>query len=123
METKPKKTIAPRVDMPCQPADVRAHNFDEVATGYTKEMAMQEASRLTVEPLTGWRFENGKLIGRLPSLGEIEAYAAREKETFWDEYTRNVNPEIYKVDLSDGLYELKTRLIAEHTAERTGGRL
>lgn len=45
METKPKKTIAPRVDMPCQPADVRAHNFDEVATGYTKEMAMQEASR------------------------------------------------------------------------------
>lgn len=43
METKPKKTIAPRVDMPCQPADVRAHNFDEVATGYTKEMAMQEA--------------------------------------------------------------------------------
>ncbi len=45
METKPKKTIAPRVDMPCQPADVRAHNFDEVATGYTKEMALQEASR------------------------------------------------------------------------------
>ena len=45
METKPKKTIAPRVDMPCQPADVRAHNFDEVTTGYTKEMAMQEASR------------------------------------------------------------------------------
>lgn len=45
METKPQKTIAPRVDMPCQPADVRAHNFDEVATGYTKEMAMQEASR------------------------------------------------------------------------------
>ena len=31
--------------MPCQPADVRAHNFDEVVTGYTKEMVMQEASR------------------------------------------------------------------------------
>lgn len=46
METKKaKKTIAPRVEMPCQPADVRSKNFDEVALGYTKEMAMQEAAR------------------------------------------------------------------------------
>ena len=45
METKEKKTVAPRTDMPCQPADVRARNFDEVALGYTREMAMQEAAR------------------------------------------------------------------------------
>lgn len=45
METKAKKTAAPRVEMPCQPADVRARNFGEVALGYTREMAMQEASR------------------------------------------------------------------------------
>ncbi|MBO4300535.1 MAG: FAD-dependent oxidoreductase, partial [Desulfovibrio sp.] len=42
METK---TSRPRVDMPCQPAEVRCTNFDEVALGYTAEMAMQEASR------------------------------------------------------------------------------
>ena len=42
---KPKKTIAPRLDMPCQPADVRRRNFKEVALGYTPEMAMQEAAR------------------------------------------------------------------------------
>lgn len=46
METKkPKKVIAPRVDMPCQPADVRNKNFTEVALGYTREMAIAEASR------------------------------------------------------------------------------
>lgn len=46
METKsPKKPIAPRVDMPCQPADVRNRNFEEVAMGYTREMAIAEASR------------------------------------------------------------------------------
>lgn len=46
METKkPKKVIAPRVDMPCQPADVRNKNFAEVALGYTREMAIAEASR------------------------------------------------------------------------------
>lgn len=41
----PKKPLAPRVDMPCQPADVRNRNFDEVALGYTREMAMTEAKR------------------------------------------------------------------------------
>ena len=31
METKEKKTVAPRTDMPCQPADVRARNFVQEA--------------------------------------------------------------------------------------------
>ena len=46
METsKPKKTVAPRTPMPCQPAAVRRGNFKEVALGYTREMALQEAAR------------------------------------------------------------------------------
>ena len=40
---KPAKT--PRVAMPCQPADVRARNFKEVALGYSLEQAQLEASR------------------------------------------------------------------------------
>ncbi|MDD6876267.1 MAG: NADPH-dependent glutamate synthase, partial [Clostridiaceae bacterium] len=36
----PKKT-----EMPAQAPDIRAHNFDEVATGYSVEMAMGEAER------------------------------------------------------------------------------
>lgn len=43
--TKSKKTIVPRVPMPNQPPDVRRNNFEEVALGYTKEMAMEEAKR------------------------------------------------------------------------------
>ncbi|MBO4318372.1 MAG: FAD-dependent oxidoreductase, partial [Mailhella sp.] len=35
----------PRTPMPCQDPSVRAHNFNEVATGYTYEMAKDEASR------------------------------------------------------------------------------
>lgn len=42
---RPKKTIAPRIPMPNQDPDVRNKNFDEVALGYTKEMAMEEARR------------------------------------------------------------------------------
>ncbi|MBR6788209.1 MAG: nicotinate phosphoribosyltransferase [Clostridia bacterium] len=59
-------------------------------------------------------FEKGRLVYELPALGEICDYNEVEKKSFWDEYLRNVNPEIYKVDLSDELYELKTRLIAPH---------
>jgi glutamate synthase (NADPH) small chain len=35
----------PRHEMPCQDPQVRAHNFEEVALGYTREMAIEEAQR------------------------------------------------------------------------------
>ena len=34
-----------RVEMPSQDPEVRRHNFQEVALGYTEEMALEEASR------------------------------------------------------------------------------
>ena len=40
MPLKPEKH-----KMPVQSADVRAHNFDEVALGYTEEIAVVEADR------------------------------------------------------------------------------
>ncbi len=42
---KAKKAQTPRTPMPCLPADIRARNFEEVAMGYTLEMAMAEAQR------------------------------------------------------------------------------
>ena len=42
---KVKKEKIPRVSMPEQEPAVRAKNFLEVPTGYTPEMAMQEAAR------------------------------------------------------------------------------
>jgi len=42
---KARKVVKPRVEMPLQPAEERVHNFSEVATGYTHEMALEEASR------------------------------------------------------------------------------
>lgn len=40
-----KKEALPRTPMPEQKPEVRKRNFDEVPLGYTKEMAIQEASR------------------------------------------------------------------------------
>ena len=44
MSEKPKLNLN-RVEMPKQEPDVRGRNFDEVARGYTKEMAVEEAGR------------------------------------------------------------------------------
>ena len=44
-EAPVKGAKIPRTEMPCQPAEVRAHNFNEVALGYSDEDAAKEASR------------------------------------------------------------------------------
>ena len=41
----PRKLIKEAVDMPKQEPKVRAHNFDEVALGYSEEQALAEANR------------------------------------------------------------------------------
>ncbi|OLN32188.1 NADPH-dependent glutamate synthase [Desulfosporosinus metallidurans] len=40
-----KKVKIPRHEMPCQDPQVRAHNFEEVALGYSQETAIEEAKR------------------------------------------------------------------------------
>ena len=53
----------------------------------------------------------GKVVYETPSLKEIKAYAEREMASFWDEYKRLDKPHVYKVDLSDALYELKNEML------------
>lgn len=55
--------------------------------------------------------KDGKLATKMPSVQEIAVYAKSEMESFWDEYKRLDRPEIYKVDLSDELYELKSSML------------
>jgi len=44
-ELKKKKLDLVRRDMPKQPPEIRRHNFDEVALGYTPQTAIEEAQR------------------------------------------------------------------------------
>ena len=55
--------------------------------------------------------KDGKLVYKMPTLKEIKAYTAKELETFWDEYKRLDKPHVYKVDLSDKLYDLKKSML------------
>lgn len=56
-------------------------------------------------------YENGKQIYKQPSLQEVVEYANKELNNFWCEYKRIDNPHIYKVDLSQKLFDLKQKLL------------
>lgn len=58
-------------------------------------------------------FKGGKQVYTLPVINDIKEYAKKCREEFWEEYRRLINPHIYKVDLSEGLYNLKRELLAK----------
>lgn len=55
-------------------------------------------------------FVDGKQVYTSPSLKEIAEYSKEIRKEFWEEYTRLLNPHIYKVDLSQKLFDLKREL-------------
>ncbi|WP_066684076.1 nicotinate phosphoribosyltransferase [Christensenella intestinihominis] len=58
-------------------------------------------------------FVDGKQVYESPSLKDIQEYARKDMASFWDEFKRIKRPHLYKVDLSDELYNLKKKLLNE----------
>ena len=70
-----------------------------------------EVENFRVEKLQHTIVKNGKLVYEFPKLKEIQAFSKNELSKFWEEYLRLDMPELYKVDLSDGLHKLKAGMI------------
>lgn len=62
-------------------------------------------------PLLKQIFKRGELVYTTPSLQDSANYCKSELDKFWDEYKRMVRPHIYRVDISDELYNLKKSLM------------
>lgn len=82
--------------------------FDPIETW--KKMTVKD---FNVEYLLKPIFRDGKQVYKTPTLAEIKEYAKEDKNRFWDEYLRLKRPHVYKVDLSDELYNLKKELLSE----------
>ena len=67
----------------------------------------------TARPLLAPIFREGELVYRLPSIEELRARCAAELDTLWPEVKRFDNPHNYYVDLSQDLWDLRARLLAE----------
>ncbi len=59
-------------------------------------------------------FRGGHQVYESPAAMAIKEYAAGELATLWDEYKRLINPQIMPVVLSDGLYELKQKMLEDY---------
>jgi len=87
--------------------------FDPVQT--YKSMTLTD---YTVRELLVPIFIDGKQVYQCPDIHEITKYAKKEFDSMWDEYKRLLVPHTYKVDLSDGLYDLKQYLLREAAGTR-----
>lgn len=54
---------------------------------------------------------NGKLVYDVPNIEEIRKYSKEQFDCLWDEYLRFEYPQVYKVSLTESLFELKMNLI------------
>ena len=87
--------------------------FDPVQT--YKSMTLTDFSlRELLVPI----FVDGHQVYNSPDIKQIQAYAKSEVDAMWDEYRRLTMPHTYKVDLSDKLYDLKKKLIAQAVEAR-----
>lgn len=82
--------------------------FDPVETW--KRMTVEN---FTAKPLLIPIFVDGKKVYDSPELKDIQKYYFEQMDTFWDEYKRLSRPHVYKVDLSDKLYNLKKELLEQ----------
>ncbi len=83
--------------------------FDQNAVWKRKKI-----TNFTVKNLRKQIFDKGRLIYEIPSIEKIRDHCAGQIKTLWDEMLRFENPQIYYVDLSQKLWEMKHKLIEEH---------
>ncbi|SDX04187.1 nicotinate phosphoribosyltransferase [Marininema mesophilum] len=71
----------------------------------------KEVDQFRVVELLRPIFKDGKRVYDLPSVEEIRNYHSEQRELFWEEHTRLLNPEEYHVDLSGSLWDKKQALL------------
>lgn len=73
-------------------------------------------SHYTVRQLLEPIFVQGKCVYQRRDIREIRDYCAAQQETLWNSIRRFENPQIYYVDLSQKLWDVKQSLLSRHVA-------
>ncbi len=69
------------------------------------------------EPLLQRIYEGGTLVYNRPETAAVRAHCAKELDRLWDEVKRFENPHRYYVDLSQKLWDLRAKLLADYTVD------
>ena len=74
-------------------------------------LQQKDVSDFTARPMLKDIWRDGEFVYNEPSLEEIRAHRIESLAALWDEYKRDLNPEVYPVDLSRRCYDNKMKLI------------
>ncbi|HZJ68550.1 MAG TPA: nicotinate phosphoribosyltransferase [Candidatus Eisenbacteria bacterium] len=85
--------------------------FDPQHTWKRKTLTNFRAKKL-LKPI----FSKGKLVYKTTTLEEDRAYCSQQLGTLWDSIKRFENPQVYYVDLSEKLWNLRQSFLSQHNA-------
>lgn len=74
-------------------------------------LQQKDVSDFTARPMLKDIWRDGEFVYTEPSLEEIKDHRIESLAALWDEYKRDLNPEVYPVDLSRRCYDNKMKLI------------
>ena len=74
-------------------------------------LQQKDVSDFTARPMLKDNWRDGEFVYTEPSLEEIRDHRIESLAALWDEYKRDLNPEVYPVDLSRRCYDNKMKLI------------
>jgi len=86
--------------------------FDPTHTYLQKHIDNYDAIPL-LKPI----YKNGKLVYSIPSLDDVRAYQAQQLELFWPQYKRKLNPEMYRVNISDAAWKQKMDMLNQYQGQ------
>ena len=140
-------TMIPKIKLSDNAAKITNPSFKNLFRLYDKESGMAIADLITMReeaveeeqpltifhPLETWKrttvknfraepllhtiVKRGKLVYEFPELMVVQAFSKAELSKFWEEYLRLDMPELYKVDLSEKLHALKSKMLDEIRGE------
>ncbi|MDD2578683.1 MAG: nicotinate phosphoribosyltransferase, partial [Eubacteriales bacterium] len=83
--------------------------FDPLHTWKRKTLTNFTVRRL-LEPI----FVSGRLIYQRQSIDDLRRYCQQELDNLWESVKRFENPQIYYVDLSQKLWDIKDTILRQH---------
>ena len=74
-------------------------------------LQQKDVEDFTARPMLKPIWKDGKYVYNEPTLEESRQHRFDSLNALWDEYKRDLNPEVYPVDLSQKCYDNKLKLI------------
>lgn len=138
-ELEPRMKISDNLDKVTDPGSKELWRFYDRTTGKALadlislegEIIREDEPYEIFDPLLTWKrktltnfkavklldqvFAKGNLVYDRRTLSDIRAYCAHQQDTLYDTMKRFENPQIYFVDLSQKLWDLKESYLREHS--------